>query len=84
MAESAAAVCPAEGEPRVAFTGGLFKMGEPLLVPLEEALAEKLPGARREPAAGDPLTGAVRIAADLAAGDLTLPGDAAMLSVVTG
>ncbi|WP_458248009.1 N-acetylglucosamine kinase [Streptomyces sp. MAI_2237] len=84
MAESAAAVCPSEGRPRVAFTGGLFKMGESLLVPLEEALAEKLPGARREPAAGDPLTGTVRIAADLAAGDLTLPSDAAMLSVVTG
>jgi hypothetical protein len=42
-----------------------------------------LPGARRVPAAGDPLAGAVRIAADLAAGSLTLPGDAAMLSVVT-
>ncbi|MFE0522688.1 N-acetylglucosamine kinase [Streptomyces sp. NPDC058954] len=83
MAESAAAVCPAGGEPVVAFTGGLFKMGEPLLVPLEEELAEKLPWARREMAAGDPLTGASRIAADLAADELTLPGDAAMLSVVT-
>ncbi|MGW0622851.1 N-acetylglucosamine kinase [Streptomyces sp. NPDC002765] len=83
MAESAAAVCPAAGEPVVAFTGGLFKMGEPLLVPLEEELAEKLPWARREMAAGDPLSGASRIAADLAADGLTLPGDAAMLSVVT-
>ncbi|WP_308290017.1 N-acetylglucosamine kinase [Streptomyces cylindrosporus] len=83
MAESAAAVCPTEGEPQVAFTGGLFRMGEPLLVPLEAELARVLPHARRVPAAGDPLAGALRIAADLAAGTLTLPGDAVMLSVVT-
>ncbi|MDH6219217.1 N-acetylglucosamine kinase [Streptomyces pseudovenezuelae] len=83
MVESAAAVCPTGGDPRIAFTGGLFKMGEPLLVPLAEELASVLPSARRVPAAGDPLAGAMRIAADLAAGALTLPGDAAMLSVVT-
>ncbi|MFJ4788568.1 N-acetylglucosamine kinase [Streptomyces sp. NPDC088794] len=83
MVESAAAVCPTGGEPRIAFTGGLFRMGEPLLVPLAEELASALPSALRVTAAGDPLTGAVRIAADLAAGTLTLPGDAAMLSVVT-
>jgi len=39
MAESAAAVCPPDGEPQVALTGGLFKMGDPLLVPLHEELA---------------------------------------------
>jgi N-acetylglucosamine kinase-like BadF-type ATPase len=83
MAESAAAVCPAEGEPHVAVTGGLFNLGAPLLVPLEEELTRALPNARRVAAAGDPLSGALRIAADLAAGTLTLPGDAAMLSVVT-
>lgn len=84
MVESAAAVCPTGGEPRVAFTGGLFKMGEPLLVPVAEELAIQLPHARRVAAAGDPLEGALRIAVDLAAGTLTLPGDAAMLSVMTG
>ncbi|MEU6377110.1 BadF/BadG/BcrA/BcrD ATPase family protein [Streptomyces sp. NPDC046909] len=84
MAESAAAVCPADGTPRVALTGGLFKIGDPLLVPLAEELAKRLPHARRVPAAGDPLHGAVRIATDLAAGALTLPGDESMLSVVTG
>ncbi|MFI6559052.1 N-acetylglucosamine kinase [Streptomyces sp. NPDC050534] len=84
MAESAAAVCPDAGEPRVSVTGGLLKMGDPLLVPLEEELAERLPHAPLVPAAGDPLAGSVRIALDLAAGTLTLPGDAAMLSVVTG
>ncbi|MDT9701791.1 BadF/BadG/BcrA/BcrD ATPase family protein [Streptomyces sp. P17] len=83
MAESAAAVCPAEGEPRVALTGGLFKMGDPLLVPLEEELSRRLPHARRVAPDGDPLHGAVRIATELASGALTLPGDEAMLCVVT-
>ncbi|NUT29584.1 MAG: ATPase [Streptomyces sp.] len=84
MAESAAAVCPGTGEPQVAFTGGLFKIGAPLVVPLEEELAKRLPHARRVPAAGDPLQGAVRIATDLATGELTLPGDEALLCVASG
>ncbi|MFE6281301.1 N-acetylglucosamine kinase [Streptomyces sp. NPDC057877] len=84
MAESAAAVCPAEGAPRVAVTGGLFKMGAPLLVPLEEELSRRLPHARRVAADGDPLLGSVRIATDLATDALTLPGDETLLCVVTG
>ncbi|MFV0137456.1 N-acetylglucosamine kinase [Streptomyces sp. HMX87] len=83
MADSAAAVCPAGGEPLVAVTGGLLKMGAPLVVPLEEELAKRLPHARTVPAAGDPLDGSVRIAVDLATGSFTLPGDARMLSVTT-
>ncbi|MGP4048218.1 N-acetylglucosamine kinase [Streptomyces sp. 2A115] len=87
IADSAAAVCPAEGdaasgEVQVALTGGLFKMGDPLLVPLRTALADRLPYARQVPAAGDPLDGAVRIAVDLAADRLTLPRDDSMLHVV--
>ncbi|MFJ4521674.1 N-acetylglucosamine kinase [Streptomyces sp. NPDC088810] len=81
MADSAAAVCPADGAPEVALTGGLFKMGDPLLVPLREELARRLPHARQVPAEGDPLHGSVRIATDLAAGRLSLPGDPAMLCV---
>ncbi|MET7377305.1 BadF/BadG/BcrA/BcrD ATPase family protein [Streptomyces sp. NPDC005526] len=81
MAESAAAVCPPTGEPRIALTGGLFKMGDPLLVPLDRELAGRLPHARRVPAEGDPLHGSVRIATDLAGGALTLPGDERMLYV---
>ncbi|WP_217213656.1 N-acetylglucosamine kinase [Streptomyces sp. AC550_RSS872] len=84
MADSAAAVCPATGEPQVAVTGGLLNMGDPLVVPLEEELSKRLPHARQVPAAGDPLQGSVWIAADLAAGGLTLPSDEAMLSVVRG
>ncbi|MEU6254560.1 BadF/BadG/BcrA/BcrD ATPase family protein [Streptomyces sp. NPDC047043] len=83
MAESAAAVCPATGEPRVAVTGGLFKMGDALLVPLKEELARRLPHAPLVPSAGDPLAGAVRIADDLAAGVLTLPSDETMLCVTS-
>ncbi|MEU0433958.1 BadF/BadG/BcrA/BcrD ATPase family protein [Streptomyces sp. NPDC006290] len=81
MAESAAAVCPVDGEPHLALTGGLFKMGAPLLDPLREELAERLPHARQVPAAGDPLDGALRIAADLANGLLRLPLDERMLYV---
>lgn len=81
MADSAAAVCPARGTPEVGLTGGLFKMGEPLLAPLREELAKRLPHARCVPAAGDPLHGAVRIATALATGTLTLPRDERLFCV---
>ncbi|UZI32991.1 N-acetylglucosamine kinase [Streptomyces sp. VB1] len=89
IAEAAAAVCPTSawtdcegGEGgEVALTGGLFKMGEPLIAPLREELARLLPGARVTSAAGDPLTGALRIARALAAGDLRLPLHPTMLFV---
>ncbi|GAA2913284.1 MULTISPECIES: N-acetylglucosamine kinase [Streptomyces] len=83
MADSAAAVCPSGGEPRVAVTGGLFKLGDPLLGPVDEELAQRLPHARRVPAEGDPLHGSVRLATELSTGPLTLPGDETMLSVTT-
>ncbi|QIS69761.1 ATPase [Streptomyces sp. DSM 40868] len=82
MTDSAAAVCPSDGAPEVALTGGLFKMGDPLLGPLREELARRLPHARQVPAEGDPLHGAVRIATDLATDRLTLPGEPALLYVV--
>ncbi|MGW6583959.1 BadF/BadG/BcrA/BcrD ATPase family protein [Streptomyces globisporus] len=92
IAEAAAAVCPAPAEPdgevgegdgtgEVALTGGLFRMGEPLIAPLREELARLLPGARVTTATGDPLTGALRIARALAAGDLRLPHHPTMLFV---
>ncbi|BBC97610.1 N-acetylglucosamine kinase [Streptomyces griseofuscus] len=81
MADSAAAVCPVDGTPEVALTGGLSKMGDPLLVPLREELTRRLPHARQVPPEGDPLHGAVRIATELAAGRLTLPGEPTMLHV---
>ncbi|WP_217169502.1 BadF/BadG/BcrA/BcrD ATPase family protein [Streptomyces sp. AC512_CC834] len=83
MADSAAAVCPAGGEPRVAVTGGLLRMGDPLVVPLGEELAKRLPQARWTAAEGDPLDGSVRIATALANGSLTLPSDDRMLWVTT-
>ncbi|MDX5576580.1 N-acetylglucosamine kinase [Streptomyces sp. ID01-9D] len=97
IAEAAAAVCPTAARPaaagpdddggelgeggEVALTGGLFRMGEPLLAPLREELAPLLPGARVTSAEGDPLTGALRIARALAAGDLRLPRHPTMLFV---
>ncbi len=81
MADSAAAVCPAEGEPAVGLTGGLFRMGAALLVPVEEELARRLPGARQILAEGDPLAGAVRIAEALATGSFALPEHPTMLCV---
>ncbi|MEU9631354.1 BadF/BadG/BcrA/BcrD ATPase family protein [Streptomyces luteogriseus] len=83
MADSAAAVCPSGGEPCIALTGGLFKLGAPLLGPLDEELERRLPQGRRVPAEGDPLHGSVRIAAELSTGSLTLPSDGTMLSVTT-
>ncbi|MFD7372918.1 N-acetylglucosamine kinase [Streptomyces mirabilis] len=83
LADSAAAVCPDTGEDRVALTGGLFKMGDPLLVPLRAELTDRVPHARQVPAAGTPLDGAVRIAVDLARDRLTLPRDEHMLYVMT-
>ncbi|GKQ39310.1 N-acetylglucosamine kinase [Streptomyces sp. A012304] len=81
MADSAAAVCPADGEPHVAVTGGLFAIGDPLLVPLREEMTRRLPHARWVTAGGDPLDGAARLAVGLATGTLTLPGDETMLYV---
>ncbi|MCT4353819.1 ATPase [Streptomyces sp. Je 1-79] len=81
VAEAAAAVCPAPGGYEVALTGGLFKLGEPLLVPLRAELAEQLPHARQLSAAGDPLSGALTLAAALATDSLQLPVEPKLLHV---
>lgn len=81
IADAAVAACPADGACEVALTGGLLKLGDVLLDPLEAQLTERLAHARRVPAAGDPLDGAVRIAAYLAAGTLKLPRDPHLLYV---
>ncbi|MFJ3905473.1 N-acetylglucosamine kinase [Streptomyces sp. NPDC090025] len=65
----------------VAFTGGLFRLGEPLLGPLRAELAALLPGVRQVPAGGDPLAGAVTIAAALGGGSLRLPEDVRLLQL---
>lgn len=83
IADAAVAACPGAEGSEVALTGGLFKMGDPLLVPLRAELARRLPHARSVSAQGDPLAGALRIAAALATGSLRLPRDGRMLSVPT-
>ncbi|MFJ2093952.1 N-acetylglucosamine kinase [Streptomyces sp. NPDC087901] len=85
IAAAAAAVCPKAGaddeECEVALTGGLFLMGEPLLVPLREELGRQLPHARAVPGSGDPLTGSLRIAQALATEGLRLPLHPTLLRV---
>ncbi|MEV0776564.1 N-acetylglucosamine kinase [Streptomyces sp. NPDC050433] len=83
IADAAVAVCPRSEGCEVALTGGLFKMGDPLLAPLRAELADRLPLATTVPAEGDPLAGALRIAAALATGSLRLPCDGRLLSVPT-
>ncbi|MFI6412042.1 BadF/BadG/BcrA/BcrD ATPase family protein [Streptomyces sp. NPDC050585] len=79
IAEAAAAVHPAGGAGDVALTGGLFRIGDPLLVPLREELARQLPGVRPVSAAGDPLSGALALAAALAADAPGLPAEPGLL-----
>ncbi|MEV0321439.1 N-acetylglucosamine kinase [Streptomyces sp. NPDC050658] len=84
IAQAAATACPhpaPDAGCEVALTGGLFKLGEPLLAPVRAELAAHLPSARLVAAAGDPLDGAVRIARDLAADRLRLPLDERLLTV---
>ncbi|MEU0395277.1 BadF/BadG/BcrA/BcrD ATPase family protein [Streptomyces sp. NPDC006208] len=85
VAEAAAAVCPPPDEVpggcEVALTGGLLKLGEPLLAPLRAELAAQLPYARPVSAAGDPLSGALLLAAALASDGLRLPSHPTMLCV---
>ncbi|WP_432251592.1 N-acetylglucosamine kinase [Streptomyces sp. HNM1019] len=82
IAEAAEAVCPRLESSGVALTGGLFRMGAPLLTPVREELAARLSGVPVTEAAGDPLDGALCVAAALATDELRLPRDAALLSVV--
>ncbi|MGS2586441.1 N-acetylglucosamine kinase [Streptomyces hebeiensis] len=83
VAEAAEAVCPASGAPEVALTGGLLKLGDPLLGPLRAELARRLPHAAPVPAAADPLAGALLVAGALATDSLRLPRDPHLLNIPT-
>ncbi|MEU1214470.1 BadF/BadG/BcrA/BcrD ATPase family protein [Streptomyces sp. NPDC005790] len=84
IAEAANAVCPAPSGSHpdgceIALTGGLFRMGEPLLGPLRRELAQQVPQAHVVAAEGDPLQGALEIARALAGPGLRLPPHPALL-----
>lgn len=79
IATTAAAACPEGEDARIALTGGLPMIGEPLLAPLRRELASRLPRARTVEAAGDPLSGALLVADRLARDVLRLPADASLL-----
>jgi N-acetylglucosamine kinase-like BadF-type ATPase len=81
IAISAVAACPTARGRVLALTGGLFRIGEPLLAPLRAELAERLPHATTVAATGDALSGALLIAARLAEGALRLPEDPVLLHV---
>ncbi|MEU1485141.1 BadF/BadG/BcrA/BcrD ATPase family protein [Streptomyces sp. NPDC005752] len=86
IGEAAAVACPGAAGSRpdgcdIALTGGLFRMGEPLLGPLREELAQQVPQARVVPAQGDPLNGALEIARALAGPGLRLPLHPSLLFV---
>jgi hypothetical protein len=68
----------------VSVTGGLTRLGEPLMGPLREELAKALPHARQVTPEGDPLTGAFRLASGLVTDGPALPGDPRMLCVTPG
>ncbi|MBB4893285.1 N-acetylglucosamine kinase-like BadF-type ATPase [Streptomyces olivoverticillatus] len=88
IAETAAAVCPGPAGPAapagisLALTGGLFRMGEPLLTPLQVELQKQIPYAVSTERAGDPLHGALAVARALTTDSLTLPVDGSLLCVV--
>ncbi|WP_282692286.1 BadF/BadG/BcrA/BcrD ATPase family protein [Streptomyces sp. CC208A] len=82
IADAAEAVCPPDPAAVVALTGGLFRLGEPLLVPVRAALADRLPEVPAVAPAGDPLDGAVTLAAALASGGSLLPEDPALLRIL--
>ncbi|MEV4439523.1 ATPase, partial [Streptomyces sp. NPDC049577] len=90
IAETAAAVCPrpaagTAGAARgtdMALTGGLTRIGAPLLDPLHRELQLQLPYARLAEARGDPLDGASHVAGALLTDSLRLPVDDVMLRVI--
>jgi N-acetylglucosamine kinase-like BadF-type ATPase len=81
IADAAAAVCPARQQAAVAASGGLFRIGAPLLGPLSGELETRLPQVRVLDPSGDPLDGALLIASRLASGRLRLPEDPALLTL---
>ncbi|MFD5771136.1 N-acetylglucosamine kinase [Streptomyces sp. NPDC127049] len=81
IADAAEAACPPGPGSAVSLTGGLFRLGEPLLVPLRAALADRLPGVVAVAPAGDPLDGAVTLATGLAGAGIRLPEDPALLRI---
>lgn len=78
---SAIAALPEVTGAQVALTGGLLKLGEPLLGPLRACLADRLPGTAVSHAQGEPLSGALLIAASLVRGSLRLPADQRLLTI---
>ncbi|WP_443072201.1 N-acetylglucosamine kinase [Streptomyces sp. WMMC1477] len=79
VADALATTCPEREGAVVALTGGLLRLGEPLLGPLRAQLAARLPDVPVLAPAGDPLSGALLIAVRQAGTGMRLPTDDALL-----
>ncbi|RSS73987.1 BadF/BadG/BcrA/BcrD ATPase family protein, partial [Streptomyces sp. WAC06614] len=81
MADTAAAAATGLDAPAFALTGGLFQV-EGMRSDVGELIAARLPGAELRPADGDPLLGALRLAAGAARGEMPWPVGAPLLRLV--
>ncbi|MCX4793759.1 ATPase [Streptomyces sp. NBC_01242] len=79
LAETAHAAAPDDGSASIACAGKLFRIGDALLGPFEARLRELRPRIRIVASNGEPLDGALRLAAAAATGAWTLPADDALL-----
>ncbi|MCB5183298.1 BadF/BadG/BcrA/BcrD ATPase family protein [Streptomyces antimicrobicus] len=81
MADTAAAAATGLDRPAFALTGGLFEMAG-LREEVGELIGARLPGAGLRRSEGDPLLGALRLAAGAARGELPWPVGAPLLRLV--
>lgn len=81
IVDSATAALPSLRDAKLALTGGLLKLGEPLLAPLHAELETRLPATPVRSAEGEPLHGALLIATRLLQGRLRMPADQRLLTL---
>ncbi|MFE7323489.1 N-acetylglucosamine kinase [Streptomyces sp. NPDC057565] len=81
LAETAHAAAPDDAHAPIGRTGRLFRIGDALLAAFEKRLRELRPCARLTASDGEPLDGALGLAAAAATGTWTLPMDDALLTL---
>lgn len=81
IVDSAVAALPGSPNAELALTGGLLKLGEPLLGPLRAKLAQQLPTTPVRTAEGSPLHGALFVATRLVEDELQMPVDQRLLTL---
>ncbi|MEV7236394.1 BadF/BadG/BcrA/BcrD ATPase family protein [Streptomyces sp. NPDC051020] len=81
LAETVHAVAPDDANAPIGRTGKLFRIGDALLAAFETRLRELRPRVRLVASHGEPLDGALGLAASAATGTWTLPTDEALLTL---